>query len=101
MNAIKKSNEYSFRSIAMPAISTGRFGFPKHLCAKILVNCAYDYANTRELVLETSEKVVASVDQIHFTDKDDEVVKHFEKELEKRIRKTLLHPLLEEITDLY
>jgi O-acetyl-ADP-ribose deacetylase (regulator of RNase III) len=31
------ASEKGFRSISMPAISSGIFGFPKEMCAKILV----------------------------------------------------------------
>jgi len=35
------------KSIAIPAISSGIFGFPKPLCAEILFNCVEDYARSK------------------------------------------------------
>ena len=87
MNAIRKANEHNFRSIAMAGISMGSFGFPTDLCAKILMNCVYNYANTREHLMENSQKVLSAVDQICITDRDEGTVKIFEKELDKRVRK--------------
>ncbi len=37
VNTLKLASEKGFRSISMPAISSGIFGFPKDRCAKILI----------------------------------------------------------------
>ncbi len=37
-NALNLAETNGFKSISIPAISSGIFGFPKDRCAKILVN---------------------------------------------------------------
>jgi O-acetyl-ADP-ribose deacetylase (regulator of RNase III) len=44
MAALNKAEEAECESIALPAISSGIFGFPLPLCAKILVECGMEFA---------------------------------------------------------
>ncbi|RMG49287.1 MAG: macro domain-containing protein [Acidobacteria bacterium] len=43
-NSLKLADERGFRSIALPAISSGIFGFPKDRCAHILLATAREFA---------------------------------------------------------
>ena len=45
--ALEKAEEIRCDSIALPAISSGIFGFPLALCAEILVDCFYVFASNR------------------------------------------------------
>lgn len=42
-NSLDAANELGLTSLSMPAISSGIFGFPKSLCAEILVETAIDW----------------------------------------------------------
>ncbi len=42
-HSLDAANELGLRSVSMPAISSGIFGFPKDLCATILVDAAVDW----------------------------------------------------------
>ena len=42
-NAIKAADELQCRSISIPAISTGSFGFPRAKCAEIMLKCVVDF----------------------------------------------------------
>ncbi|HIQ29681.1 MAG TPA: macro domain-containing protein [Candidatus Caldiarchaeum subterraneum] len=43
INSIKLADQHKLQSIALPAISTGIFGFPKDRCAKIMLAAAVEY----------------------------------------------------------
>lgn len=61
------------RTVSMPAISSGIFGFPKDRCAHILVT------TTREF-LEANE---GSLDFVEFCVFDDDTAKHFKREMDR------------------
>ena len=51
VNSMKRATEKGMRSIALPAISTGIFGFPKDRCAEIMLHAARSYLETEETSL--------------------------------------------------
>jgi O-acetyl-ADP-ribose deacetylase (regulator of RNase III) len=65
--------------VSIPAISSGIFGFPKPLCAKILFRAAEDFAlNIKASGLDPLEAV--KLRRIRFTNFDSETTHIFEKE---------------------
>lgn len=42
-NSLTAAHDLGLRSLAMPAISSGIFGFPKSLCAEIIVGASVDW----------------------------------------------------------
>ncbi|MGD8352404.1 MAG: macro domain-containing protein [Nitrospirota bacterium] len=63
------------KSVSMPAISSGIFGFPKDRCAKILVGESADYLE---------ENPQSSLELVEFCVFDDETAGHFKREFEVR-----------------
>jgi O-acetyl-ADP-ribose deacetylase len=54
--ALSLASEKNLKSISLPAISSGTYGFPKERCAKILISGALDFLKTRlESTLELIE----------------------------------------------
>lgn len=43
LNTLRKANELGCQSVSIPAISSGIFGFPKPLCAKVFFNTISDF----------------------------------------------------------
>jgi O-acetyl-ADP-ribose deacetylase (regulator of RNase III) len=62
-----------FRSISMPAISSGIFGFPKDRCARILVSTSREFLRTNE----------GAMDLVEFCVYDETTAEHFLRELGK------------------
>jgi len=58
-------------SISIPAISSGIYGFPKDLCAKILFECAINYFK---------DNPKSSLKEVRFVNFDDNTVEYFENE---------------------
>ncbi len=72
LSVLSLASERGLKSISMPAISSGIFGFPKDRCAKILVSEAYNYLKaTPSSGLETVEFCVF----------DDATAGHFKREI--------------------
>jgi O-acetyl-ADP-ribose deacetylase (regulator of RNase III) len=65
--------EKGFKSISIPAISSGIFGFPKDKCAKILVE-------ESERFLEQNNNKTCSIDNIEFCIFDNETLDCFKTE---------------------
>eukprot|EP00906_Rhabdomonas_costata_P016532 RCo023716 len=72
MSALELARQHKLESIAVPAISSGIYGFPKPLCAEILVRTTVDFC----LAHPTETPRV-----IHFTNFDEPSVALFEQEV--------------------
>ncbi len=72
-NILKLATEKKFKSISMPAISSGIFGFPKDRCAKILID------ESKKFVKENQD---TSLYLIEFCIYDDETYHYFQKEFD-------------------
>lgn len=73
-SSLRLASGKGLRSVAVPAISSGIFGFPKDRCAAILVNEAMRFLE---------ENPDTSLQLIEFCVFDDETATYFKKELEK------------------
>jgi O-acetyl-ADP-ribose deacetylase (regulator of RNase III) len=74
INSLLLASQKEIRSISLPAISSGIFGFPKDRCAMILVGGAASFLrNNRE----------SSLDLVEFCIFDDLTLEHFRKEFQK------------------
>ncbi|HWR58728.1 MAG TPA: macro domain-containing protein [Thermodesulfovibrionales bacterium] len=74
LNSLKLASGRSLKSISMPAISSGIFGFPKDRCAEILV---------RESINYIKDNPETSIELIEFCVHDDLTMGYFKKEFEK------------------
>lgn len=68
------ADEQNLRSISLPAISSGTFGFPKDRCARILVGESASFLR---------KHTDASLDVVEFCIHDDLTLGHFKKEFNK------------------
>lgn len=73
LNSLILASQKKLRSISMPAISSGIFGFPKDRCAKILVNVSADFLKKNK---ESSLAI------IEFCIYDDQTLGYFKKEFD-------------------
>ncbi len=73
LSSLKLASSKGFKSISLPAISSGIFGFPKDRCAKILVG------ESRRYLLENPDSPVEIVEFCIF---DDETLSHFKREFD-------------------
>mmetsp|Transcript_1504 Transcript_1504/g.2653 ORF Transcript_1504/g.2653 Transcript_1504/m.2653 type:complete len:113 (-) Transcript_1504:146-484(-) len=46
-NALERAEELGCRSISIPAIATGSFGFPKNQCAQIMFQCIIKFGTEK------------------------------------------------------
>ena len=51
-NSLAKAEEFKLNSIAIPAISSGIFGFPKNICAQIMMQTTKEFLDTRRIELK-------------------------------------------------
>ncbi len=70
-SALEIAEKHNIKSIAIPAISSGIFGFPKEKAVKIIFNTAYEF------LLKSK-----SIEEIHFTNIDLKTSNLFLRELE-------------------
>lgn len=73
-STLQLASEKGLKSISMPAISSGIFGFPKDRCAKILVGESADY-------LKRTPKTPIEI--VEFCVYDDNTMEHFKREFER------------------
>ena len=71
-SALKLASENDFRSISIPAISAGIYGFPKKECASILIKTSKEFL---------SENKESSLNLIQFCIYDPETLQFFKKEI--------------------
>ncbi len=74
LNSLKLASGKALKSISIPAISSGIFGFPKDRCAVILVNQAVEYIKNNP---DTSLEI------IEFCLFDEQTAGYFDNELKK------------------
>lgn len=74
LNSLMLASGKGLKSVSMPAISSGIFGFPKDRCAEILVREASNYLR---------ENPESSLELVEFCIYDDVTMGFFEKEFEK------------------
>jgi O-acetyl-ADP-ribose deacetylase (regulator of RNase III) len=72
-NVLNIAQQNDFKSISIPAISTGIFGFPKDKCAKILIEESLKFVKNRGSLPKSPEI-------IEFCIYDDETLNQFKKE---------------------
>ena len=72
-NSLRLASQKGLRSVSMPAISSGIFGFPKDRCAKILLKESVAFL----------EKQAESLHLIEFCIYDDLTLGYFKKEFKK------------------
>ncbi len=76
-NALLKAEEMKLQSIALPAISSGIFGFPKPRCAEIMIATAKEFYQ---------EHTQSTLRRICFTNIDEQTVSLFEANLSRMTR---------------
>lgn len=74
VSSLSLASEKGLKSISIPAISSGIFGFPKDKCAMILVKEAVEYIN---------KNPESSLNLIEFCVYDDSTAGYFKNEFEK------------------
>ena len=81
LSAFMVAVEHDCSAIALPAISSGIFGFPKPLCAEILIQAAIDFLDSHG---------EDSLREIRFTIIDDETIEIFKDEFLARFGQSCL-----------
>ena len=79
-NTLKNAENYGCRSVAIPAISSGIFGFPKRLCAKTLFDTVETLA--REAKANKTDREYLQI--VRFTNFDRETYDIFNQEFYRR-----------------
>ncbi len=74
LNSLRRAEEKKLRSVAIPAISTGIFGYPKAEGTERIVAAAIEYFQNHPL---------SSVREVRFVAFDAETAEHFRRAMEK------------------
>lgn len=72
INTLRMANKLKCKSVAIPAISSGIFGFPKDLCAKIFFDAIEDFV--KEIKKDGSKTVL---EEVRLTNFDEETTSIF------------------------
>lgn len=72
-SSLSLASDNSYKSISIPAISSGIFGFPKDRCANILLDESIKFLKNKNITLETIEFCII----------DDETLFHFKNKFKK------------------
>jgi O-acetyl-ADP-ribose deacetylase (regulator of RNase III) len=83
INTLKKANELKCKSVSLPAISSGIFGFPKPLCAQVMFNAVEAFVKDHS---DQKDKMTLKI--VRFTNFDTETTTIFEQEFSKRYGKS-------------
>jgi O-acetyl-ADP-ribose deacetylase (regulator of RNase III) len=84
LSALQLAAQREMHTLAMPAISSGIFGFPRNLCAEILVAVSLEFLE---------DHPVESLQEVRFALIDDETVDIFRDEFLRRFgSESLIHP---------
>ena len=75
-NALKMADTLGCESIALPAIATGSFSFPKKKCAQVMIDCVVNYVTTSEIPTRLKEIRLINIDK--------KTVNEFINEFDKR-----------------
>ena len=81
-SCLSLASDNSYKSISIPAISSGIFGFPKNRCANILLDESIKFLQNNNTTLET----------IQFCIIDDETLFHFKMKFKKLKKKDFFSP---------
>ncbi|MCS7203586.1 MAG: macro domain-containing protein [Thermodesulfovibrio sp.] len=73
LSSLKIANEHKLKSISFPAISSGIYGVPKEVVAKVLVNTAAEYLKNEQTTIK----------EIEFCLFDEDTYKYFKAEFDK------------------
>ncbi len=73
LSSLMLASQKGLKSISIPAVSSGIFGFPKDRCAKILVGAS---------ALFLKENKESSIDTVEFCIRDDATLNFFKKEFQ-------------------
>jgi O-acetyl-ADP-ribose deacetylase (regulator of RNase III) len=74
-NTLMLATEKGFKTLSMPAISAGIFGFPKEKCAQIIIDETIAFIKNKG----------TSLKEINFYLMDEEIIEFFKKEMEKPV----------------
>ena len=79
-NTLKTAENYGCHSVAIPAISSGIFGFPKRLCAKTL----FDTVETFARDAKAKKIYIEYLQAVRFTNFDKETYDIIQQEFQRR-----------------
>ena len=81
MNTLIKADELGCKSVSIPAISSGIFGFPKPLCAKVFYLVLKKFVqNALEKEVENEEEPRLALETVRLCNFDDETCEIFREE---------------------